>query len=77
MFEWKIEELSNLRPIEAMINLERNKALDESWEHDCTYFSLVADAPIETIIYPKRNKGASETLKGDRAYLSAMTDESN
>ena len=29
-----------------MVNLERNKALDESWEHDCTYFSLVTDAPV-------------------------------
>ena len=46
--------------IETMTNRERNKALDESWEHDCTYFSLDTDAPIETTIYPKRNKGWSE-----------------
>ena len=29
-----------------MLNLERKKASDESWEHDSTYFSLVADAPV-------------------------------
>ena len=46
--------------IETMNNQERNKALDESWEHDCTYFSLDTDAPIETTIYPKRNKGCME-----------------
>ena len=46
--------------IETMINLERNKALGESWEYDCTYFSLDTDAPIETTIYSKRNKGCIE-----------------
>ena len=63
--------------IETMTNRERNKALDESWEHDCTYFSLATDAPIETTIYPKRSKGWSEWSKSDWAYFPAMNDDPN
>ena len=50
----------------------KKQGLDERWERDCNYVSLITDAPIETAIYPKRNKGWSECSGGDWAYLSAM-----
>ena len=56
-----------------MINLARNKASDERWERDRTYFSAVTDAPIETTIYSKINKWS----KSDWAYFSAMNDDPN
>ena len=75
-----IKLTSNWSPnvsIEAIINLERNKAFDKSWEHDCNYFSLVTDAPIETTIYPKRYKGWSQWSKSAWAYFSAMNEDPN
>ena len=81
MKDWRVIELTfpwtpNIS-IETMTNRERNKASDESWEHDCTYYSLVTDAPIKTTIHRKRNKGWSEWSKSDWAYFSAMNDDPN
>ena len=72
--KWKVEEWSSLLFVvtdvllETMINLARNKASNERWERDRTYFSAVTDAPIETTIYPKSKKWS----KSDWAYFSIL-----
>lgn len=77
--KWKVEEWSSLLfvvtdvPLETMINLARNKASNERWERDRTYFSAVTDAPIETTIYSKSNKWS----KSDWPYFPAMNDDPN
>ena len=83
VFEWQIEELSNLRSIGRRIfELRRWSILKKQgfgWgiERGVNLLFVVTDAPIEATIYPKRNKGWSEWSKSDWAYFSAMNDDPN